>query len=246
MFRVDANDPHHALAVDHLALVTNLFYRCPYFHFRSSLQSFPAYDRWVRYPLPPDRPATAGQNSVSPFRRRGPAPVAGLLPTPRATPGWAVPPTPWRSPLPLVAAQQAPASRPGQNPRTVRRHSHAMLEVRRIRAVFRDRRPLVPEHLYFRFAGIHHRLDGEHHAFLQPRILVLPIHVIGHLRLLVQLCADPVPHVLPHDAESVRSHVLLHGAANIEKPVPCPHLLDRQLERVLGNLHQLLRFLRDL
>jgi hypothetical protein len=29
---VDANHPHHAAPVDHLALVTNLFYRCPYFH----------------------------------------------------------------------------------------------------------------------------------------------------------------------------------------------------------------------
>src|SRR5229473_8510614 len=29
---VDANYPHHAAPVDHLALVTNLFYRCPYFH----------------------------------------------------------------------------------------------------------------------------------------------------------------------------------------------------------------------
>src|SRR6266478_3841436 len=32
VLRVDANHPHHAAAVNHLALVTNLFYRCPYFH----------------------------------------------------------------------------------------------------------------------------------------------------------------------------------------------------------------------
>src|SRR5882762_3257760 len=32
VLRVDANYPHHAAAVNHLALVTNLFYRCPYFH----------------------------------------------------------------------------------------------------------------------------------------------------------------------------------------------------------------------
>src|SRR6266404_1796142 len=32
VLRVDANHPHHAAPVDHLALVTNLFNRCPYFH----------------------------------------------------------------------------------------------------------------------------------------------------------------------------------------------------------------------
>src|ERR1700730_11634891 len=32
VFRVDADHPHHAFAVDDLALVTNLFYRCSYFH----------------------------------------------------------------------------------------------------------------------------------------------------------------------------------------------------------------------
>jgi hypothetical protein len=29
---VDANHAHHAAPVDHLALVANLFYRCPNFH----------------------------------------------------------------------------------------------------------------------------------------------------------------------------------------------------------------------
>src|SRR5258708_40250555 len=32
VLRVDANYPHHAAPVDHLAFVTNLFYRCPNFH----------------------------------------------------------------------------------------------------------------------------------------------------------------------------------------------------------------------
>src|SRR6202011_963802 len=32
VFRVDADHPHYAFAVDDLALVTNLFYRCSYFH----------------------------------------------------------------------------------------------------------------------------------------------------------------------------------------------------------------------
>src|SRR5258705_9192010 len=32
VLRVRANYPHHPAPVNHLALVTNLFYRCPYFH----------------------------------------------------------------------------------------------------------------------------------------------------------------------------------------------------------------------
>jgi hypothetical protein len=32
VFRVDADYPHHTLAVDNLALVTDFFYRCSYFH----------------------------------------------------------------------------------------------------------------------------------------------------------------------------------------------------------------------
>src|SRR6266568_2842256 len=32
VLRVDTNHPHHAAPMDHLALVANLFHRCPYFH----------------------------------------------------------------------------------------------------------------------------------------------------------------------------------------------------------------------
>src|SRR2546425_13321003 len=32
VLRVDTNHPHHAAPMDYLALVTNLFHRCPYFH----------------------------------------------------------------------------------------------------------------------------------------------------------------------------------------------------------------------
>src|ERR1700691_819145 len=35
MFRVDADHPHHTLAVDDLALVTDFLYRCSYFHISS-------------------------------------------------------------------------------------------------------------------------------------------------------------------------------------------------------------------
>src|ERR1017187_1101140 len=35
VFRVDADHPHHTLAVDDLALVTDFLYRCSYFHISS-------------------------------------------------------------------------------------------------------------------------------------------------------------------------------------------------------------------
>jgi hypothetical protein len=42
VFRVGANDPHHALAVDQLAFVANLFNRCPDFHTLSDLFQNPS------------------------------------------------------------------------------------------------------------------------------------------------------------------------------------------------------------
>ncbi len=85
--------------------------------------------------------------------------------------------------------------------------------------VLRHRRPAVAQNLRFRPAGVHHRLDRQHHAFFQPRILVLPVHVIRNLRLLVQLRPDAVSHILPHHRKPVRRHVPLHRPAHVEQPV---------------------------
>src|SRR5271169_1477604 len=52
MFRVDANHPHHTLAVDDLALVANLLYRCSYFHNCSQSLSMLALSMWGRALLP--------------------------------------------------------------------------------------------------------------------------------------------------------------------------------------------------
>jgi hypothetical protein len=40
VFRVGANHAHHAAPVNYLALVANLFYRCPYFHGSLFLPSY--------------------------------------------------------------------------------------------------------------------------------------------------------------------------------------------------------------
>ncbi len=51
-----------------------------------------------------------------------------------------------------------------------RRIDHRMLEVRRVVAVRRDDRPAVFEQLDVARARVDHRLDGEHHSLLQPRV----------------------------------------------------------------------------
>ena len=53
------------------------------------------------------------------------------------------------------------------------------------------------------FPAFDHRLHRQHHAFLQPRILILAIHVVRDLRFLVKLCADTVAHILPDDRKPV-------------------------------------------
>src|SRR4051812_46540726 len=133
----------------------------------SSSKSSPASDRGALTPPPPDPPGPALQNSVPPRPPGAPAPSAGY-PAGRRTRHSAAPAPPW----PL---------RPCQNPRTVLRHRNTMLEVRRVGPVLRHGRPLVLQHDRFRPAGIHHRLHRQHHARLQPRILVLPVHIIRNL-----------------------------------------------------------------
>jgi hypothetical protein len=66
------------------------------------------------------------------------------------------------------------------------------------------RRPTVRQHLALGVARVDHRLDREHHPFLQPWILILPIDIIGYLRFLMQRRADPVSHKLPNYGEAVR------------------------------------------
>src|SRR5579871_33729 len=110
-------------------------------------------------------------------------------------------------------------SRPGQHPRPIPSYRHAMLEVRRIGTVLGHRRPLVFQDYSFRTSGVHHGLHCQHHAFFQSRVLVLFVDVIRDLRLFVKLRSNPVAHIFPHNRKPVRLHVLLHGAANVEKAV---------------------------
>src|SRR5581483_5176128 len=173
VFRVYTDDPDDALTVDHLAFITDLFYRSPYFHDLS---------------IPFNRPATRS----------------------------------W----------------PRQHPWAVRSYGHAVLEMRRIGAVTRHRSPAVFPHLRIGLAGIDHRLDGQHHAFLQPWVLVLPVHIVWHLRLLVQPGADSVAYELANYRKPVGHHMPLDRSTHVEETVAGSHLANCQFERFTGHLHE--------
>src|SRR5713101_6248411 len=89
-----------------------------------------------------------------------------------------------------------------------------MLEVSAVAAVGGRSGPLVVEHAGSRLAGIHHRLDRQHHAFAQPRTMSAQSEV-WHLRFLMQPGPDAVSHELAYDAETVGFNKLLHRGAHI-------------------------------
>ena len=70
MLRIGADDPHHALAVDHLAFVAHFLDGCPNFHFAHlRRQESPRYSFFTILP----RPGSCGDNSTwtrSPGRTR--------------------------------------------------------------------------------------------------------------------------------------------------------------------------------
>src|ERR1017187_10009494 len=100
-------------------------------------------------------------------------------------------------------------------------------------------RPLILQYLSRRPPRVHHRFDGQNHSFLQPRILVLAVHVVRDLRLFMELGADAMAHILPHYRKPIRLDVALHRAADVKQPVAGPHLVDGELERFLRHTQQL-------
>src|SRR5713101_4437560 len=114
---------------------------------------------------------------------------------------------------------------PRQNPRPIGGDRHGVLEMRRGTAIRRFRHPLVP-HANFRAAGIHHRLDGDDHALLQPRAVSF-VTVVRQVGLVVHLRSDPVPDELAHHRETVLLHPALHRVADVAEPVAGAHLVNR-------------------
>src|ERR1700723_4550136 len=133
--------------------------------------------------------------------------------------------------------------RPRQNPRSIFRHGHGVLEVRRIATVCRHRRPLVIQHPHARATRVYHRLDGTHHA-LFPLPPLSRGTIIRQLRIFVHLRADSVAHKLPHHRIPVLFHPLLHRGRYIYQAIPRPDLRDALLQRFPRHAQQLLALRR--
>src|SRR5216683_5223605 len=143
-------------------------------------------------------------------------------------------------PLHLLPGRPGHLFRARQNPWAVGGDRHGMLEMRRGAAIRCFRHPLAP-HANFRLAGIHHRLDGDDHALLQPRAASL-VTVVRQVRLVVHLRSDSVPDELAHHRETVLLDPALHRVADIAEPVTRAHLVDRAIQRFPGHIQQLPQF----
>src|SRR6516225_6869205 len=134
----------------------------------------------------------------------------------------------------LLPRRPGHAFRPGQNPRTVGGHRDGVLEMRR-RAAIRGFRYPFATHLHFRPAGVHHRFDGDHHAFLQTRS-ASRFPVVRKIGFIMHPGSDAVSHKLPHHRVPVLLHPTLHRVPDIAEPVARPHLVDRAVQRFAGHV----------
>src|SRR5437763_10414480 len=86
--------------------------------------------------------------------------------------------------------------------------------MRAVAAISGHCRPLIIEHTRSGLAGVHHGLDGQHHAVAQPRSVAASSKV-RNLRLLVQLGSNAMSYKLTHYAEAVRFNQFLHRRAYV-------------------------------
>ena len=89
-----------------------------------------------------------------------------------------------------------------------------------------NRRPAVVQNLQMRRALVHHRLDRQHHPFLQARIRHPGPEVIRHLRILVQAAADPVTREFRDHRKARALRGPLDGPRDIADPIAGARLLD--------------------
>jgi hypothetical protein len=103
-----------------------------------------------------------------------------------------------------------------------------MLELRRKRLVAGDRGPVVGQHPGFGAAKVHHRLDGEEHAFLQHRACARAA-VVQHVGRRVEHPAKAMPAEVAHHAHAVGLDMGLDRMADVAKGGAGPHRLDARI-----------------
>src|SRR5437016_6007563 len=122
--------------------------------------------------------------------------------------------------------------------RPVLGHRDRVLKVRRQAPVHGHRGPSILEDPHLPAAHRDHRLDREHHAGLELRP-PSRLAEVRHLRVLVQIAADPVPDELSDDREAVRLDMLLDGVRDVRQPAARPARGDGTGEAVAGNVEEL-------
>src|SRR5689334_9949705 len=133
--------------------------------------------------------------------------------------------------------------RPREDPRTVRRDRHGVLEMRRRASVGGFGDPLVA-HAHIGTSGIDHRLDRDDHTFLQSRAAPR-FAVIREVRFIVHFGADAVPDEFADDRKTILFDQTLDRVADIAEAIARPHLLDGAVERIAGNVEELLQLRVD-
>ena len=89
------------------------------------------------------------------------------------------------------------------------------------------------------FAGVDHRLDGKHHAFLELQAGAR-LAVMQHLRVFVEHLPDAVPAVFAHHREALGFRQLLDGVADIAQAHAGPNHLDAGQHALAGGVDQTL------
>src|SRR5215471_16250755 len=147
-------------------------------------------------------------------------------------------------PLTILPSRSSYLFRPRQNPGAVRGYGHGMLKMRRRLPIGGFGCPFV-SHPNVRTARVHHRLDRNHHAFLQSRAAP-GFAIIRQVRLVVHFRSDAMPDKFANHRKTILLDQALHCVANVTEPVSRAHLVNRAVERFLGHVEQLLQFRLDL
>ena len=97
--------------------------------------------------------------------------------------------------------------------------------------------PAVVEHLHLRAAGIHHRLDGEEHAFLELGAFTgaAEMEDVGRG---VEGAADAVAAEVADHGEALLLHVALDGVADVAERGAGLHHGDAAEQALVGHVHQ--------
>src|SRR5713101_5466711 len=132
-----------------------------------------------------------------------------------------------------------------QNLRAGGSNRDGMFEMGRQLAIGGNRGPSIAENFQFRHSLVNHRLDSQHHSFLQPRIGHSRPKVIRHLWLFVELTPDSMAGELGHYRVASALGGMLNRASDVADAVADARLFNSGVKRIACNLHQAARAHRD-